>query len=172
MVSTTEVKTRRSRPILFKDEMVRAILAGGKTQTRRIHHPKMADKPCPYGVTGDTLWVRETFCEVNGKLIYKASAPKDFIPPRGWQPSIFMPRENSRLQLKILDTWVEPLNSISEEDARAEGIIQLENGRHFVDGINATKASDAFKMLWERINGADSWERNPNVWVIEFEVIK
>ncbi|HLO48761.1 MAG TPA: hypothetical protein VK211_10140 [Kamptonema sp.] len=172
MVSAVKVKTSRSRPIIFSGAMVRAILAGEKTQTRRILHPKIADKPCPYGVIGDTLWVRETFCKVGEELVYKASVPKDFTNPGCWQPSIFMPREACRLELKIIDTWVEPLNSICEEDAIAEGIIQLDNGRHFVDGINATKASGAFEMLWERINGAGSWGKNPNVWVIEFEVIQ
>ena len=169
MVSTTEVKTRRSRPILFSGEMVRAILAGAKTQTRRIHHPKMADKPCPYGVTGDTLWVRETFCKIDGNVIYRASAPKGFVNPGRWQPSILMPREACRLELKILDTWVEPLNSISEEDARAEGIIQLEEPTLCRRDRIFPNAIEAFKALWESINGAGSWERNPMVWVIEFE---
>lgn len=63
-------------PILFSGEMVRAILEGRKTQTRRIVKPrgvssdvaawlhvmaKGVDMPCPYGQVGDRLWVRETF---------------------------------------------------------------------------------------------------------------
>ena len=74
----------KERPILFSGPMVRAILEGRKTQTRRILHlPDSAkvnrqkgtysfyecgfsakDEPlpkCPYGVPGDHLWVRETF---------------------------------------------------------------------------------------------------------------
>lgn len=73
----------RERPILFSAPMVRAILAGAKTQTRRLVKPNphkvdggvpFADAPawahaepgsevmrCPYGVRGDRLWVRETF---------------------------------------------------------------------------------------------------------------
>lgn len=59
----------KERPILFKAPMVRAILEGRKTQTRRV----IADchllggppteallKMCPYGQPGDRLWVRET----------------------------------------------------------------------------------------------------------------
>lgn len=168
----SEAKTRRSRPILFSSAMVRAILAGAKTQTRRIVHPKIADKPCPYGVTGDTLWVRETFCKIDGNVIYRASAPKDFVNPGSWQPSIFMPREACRLELKILDTWVEPLNSISEEDAMAEGFRKLEKPTLCRRDRVFDTAVEAFKATWESINGAGSWERNPNVWVIEFEVIK
>ncbi len=68
----------KERPILFSAEMVRAILDGRKTQTRRILKPGTL-KPnvralrfencdaaellqthrCPYGAPGDRLWVRE-----------------------------------------------------------------------------------------------------------------
>lgn len=68
----------KERGILFKAEMVRAILDGSKTQTRRIvkgeaHEwlsdftPEYVADPannlCPHGKVGDRLWVRETFCE-------------------------------------------------------------------------------------------------------------
>ena len=62
----------RERPIIFSGEMVRAILDGCKTQTRRVikykpawgeefHLAAKALHLCPYGVPGDMLWVRETF---------------------------------------------------------------------------------------------------------------
>ena len=76
----------KEHPILFSAEMVRAILAGRKTQTRRIIKPQpelrggvwhwkniawdtanaqISDEfiidHCPYGTVGDTLWVREAF---------------------------------------------------------------------------------------------------------------
>lgn len=62
----------KERPILFSAPMVRAIIAGTKTQTRRIvkpqpdfdpYHHLHIDKlgPCKYGEPGDRLWVRETF---------------------------------------------------------------------------------------------------------------
>lgn len=60
----------KERPIIFRAEMVRAILAGRKTQMRRIVKPRhMATVDaeqfpilamCPYGSPGDRLWVRET----------------------------------------------------------------------------------------------------------------
>jgi hypothetical protein len=59
---------RRERPILFSAPMVRAILEGRKTQTRRVCTPTAfysnetrAKRPCPYGHPGDQLWVRETW---------------------------------------------------------------------------------------------------------------
>lgn len=70
----------KERPILFSGPMVRAILDGRKTQTRRIYrgtptidgerHPDGSGETwtdwgrCPYGVPGDRLWVRETwYCD-------------------------------------------------------------------------------------------------------------
>ncbi len=69
MNTATETK---ERPILFNAEMVRAILNGRKTQTRRVvkNPERMQDlltcqeeaaEWCPYGRPGDRLWVRETF---------------------------------------------------------------------------------------------------------------
>lgn len=78
------------RPILFSGEMVRAILDGRKTQTRRVLKPSWsrcldltdpddrarAVEQCPYGVPGDRLWVRETWADVNSSegpaLLYRA----------------------------------------------------------------------------------------------------
>ena len=61
----------KERPIIFRAEMVRAILAGRKTQMRRIVKPlHMATvyaeqfpilAMCPYGSPGDRLWVREAW---------------------------------------------------------------------------------------------------------------
>jgi hypothetical protein len=72
----------KERPIPFTAEMVRAILEGRKTQTRRVIRPQprlqlfdrgscwseggvSADTQtiwnCPYGQPGDRLWVKETF---------------------------------------------------------------------------------------------------------------
>ncbi|WP_199102394.1 hypothetical protein [Aquitalea sp. ASV11] len=68
----------KERPILFSAPMVRALLNGSKTQTRRVvklrngqYLPpsESADRPgwqqllrnCPYGIPGDRLWVKETW---------------------------------------------------------------------------------------------------------------
>ncbi|HHM8950284.1 hypothetical protein ACM7U6_03520 [Pseudomonas aeruginosa] len=76
----------KERPILFTGPMVRAILEGRKTVTRRVVKPQpdflgsMVDPNtpfktldaglhariiCPYGEPGDRLWVRETWTDVN-----------------------------------------------------------------------------------------------------------
>ena len=129
----------RERPILFSGPMVRAILDGRKTQTRRVvklgtrkvdiaSYTKLLDI-CPYGAPGDRLWVRETFAVdvpgCPGGFSYRADHrdPDGDGPanPMTWRPSIHMPRAVSRILLELTDVRAEPLCEISEDDARAEG---------------------------------------------------
>jgi hypothetical protein len=129
----------RERPILFSGPMVRAILAGRKTQTRRIVRPRQVHeginiyyvpKTCPYGRAGDLLWVRETWAPVSTfdpspetGALYRADPMYDGIDQFDWpwKPSIHMPRWASRITLEVTGVRVERLNDISEEDAIAEG---------------------------------------------------
>ncbi|ROI45560.1 hypothetical protein [Escherichia coli] len=140
----------KERGMIFNDEMVRAILGGNKTQTRRIVEEKfygravaaeLLAKHCPYGQPGDRFWVRETY-RVHGKatdvatLVYRASVRNSWteqthrVPvevcnkpvSEKWTPSIHMPRWASRILLEITNVRVERLNDISECDARDEGV--------------------------------------------------
>jgi hypothetical protein len=175
------------RPVLFKGEMVNAILSGKKTQTRRIVKPqpvawskspgllewKFLHLPpegliaeCPYGIPGDTLWIRETFAvhEIGESthIVYRADCGSDGDGAK-WRPSIFMPRKHSRISLKITDVRVERLQDISEGDVMSEGIEHDPNVPSWLK----------FAFLWNSINanrGYD-WDSNPWVWVIEFEKI-
>lgn len=210
--------------MIFNGEMVRAILDGRKTQTRRImkvqpsdgfhpthngydldlnahwYTPGVVDKngylqpakkevfgvadenegyTCPFGAVGDRIWVRETFCAVPdhdepagcSALLYAA----DGNGPYGkWTPSIHMPRCASRITLEITGVRVERLNSISEEDAQAEGM-ELTGWRPTYSdpdsGGEVWTPYDNFAQLWESIYGEGSWQANPWVWVIEFKVV-
>jgi hypothetical protein len=197
------------RPILFSAPMMRAILSGEKTQTRRIVKPQPQANTvtwgctagqgfgfsfgggdrirCKFGEVGDRLWVRETWrpqvIDADGQVrITCVDSCRDVYPPEDWRipksaergnvPSIFMPRWASRITLEITSVRVERLNEISEEDAMAEGM-RLLNGRYtFNDGLwEERTAIDAFKALWHKINGEQSWLANPWVWVVGFKVI-
>ncbi|MEO0002446.1 MAG: hypothetical protein RLZZ22_138 [Pseudomonadota bacterium] len=194
----------KERPILFSAPMVRAILAGTKTQTRRIaagcddlveillQFPKQNSSP--FGQPGDQLWVRERFCPIfpqdphynSGKPIeydYAATYKHgyrlgDLIgEKKKWSPSIHMPRAASRITLEITSVRIEPLQGISIEDAKAEGVWTHESVvsdcmSHF--GIDALAVNPrlAFQMLWDQINGPSSWDANPWVWVVEFKRMK
>lgn len=216
----TEVK---HRPILFSGEMVRAILEGRKTQTRRVvKFPKRAieelgdeeitltrmqdgykdgtrpvwgcdDEPnwfstsCPYGKPGDVLWVREACAHTNQLnihpsdenygVVYKADGePWEDYEGWRWRPSIHMPKAVCRLFLKIKSVRVERLQDITEADAVAEGVEKTLDGykNYCWRGSNAefmshTSAERSFYSLWIKINGPESLNANPWVWVVEFE---
>ncbi len=140
------------RPVLFSGPMVRALLAGTKTQTRRVFKtrnggvwPNPNDLPgmqqvlrtCPYGKPGDRLWVRETWMEcgltrlglmqaafyaADGQTYCDTTASPPTV--RKWKPSIHMPRWASRITLEITSVRVERLQNISEADAVAEGVFR------------------------------------------------
>lgn len=121
------------------------------------------------------------------KPCYHADWTRDeTVEDRGfkWRPSIHMPRWINRITLEIKDIRVERLQDISEEDAEAESIVQFANkgyahygailvdrNRIFQTDIEfvGDTAVEAFRLLWQSINGSDSWNKNPWVWIVEFE---
>jgi hypothetical protein len=184
----------KERPILFSAPMVRALLNGNKTQTRRIvkrlevrdgmPEPEWASllKCCPYGQPGDRLWVRETFNRTNpggndGHYFFRATEANEF-PDAIWKPSIHMPRWASRITLEVTGVRVDRLQDISESDAVAEGCAKNHNGYywgapHPVSGLKQmASAVGAYRDLWESINGPGSWDLNPWVWCVSFKVVK
>lgn len=151
-----------------------------------------------YGAVGDRLWVREAWrahdafdhhpprdIPAGQLLIFEADGDKETFPGTGkYRPPMFMPRWASRINLEIVGVRVERLQDISEADARAEGCITEEiisgydnqpiqvpkeipdeSGKGMVGWENCR---DWYADLWESLNGPDSWDANPWVWVIEF----
>lgn len=127
--------------------------------------------PCPYGKTGDRLWVRESFrlYKVGSSecSAYRATADKDDLEYFRWKPSIHMPRWASRIQLEIGDIRVQRLQDISEADALAEGIVLPCEFKR-----SKRPARTFFSALWISINGVDSWVKSPWVWVVEFKTLE
>ena len=138
---------------------------------------------------GDILWVRETFIncssfkeyplfsEIKGNFCYKTN---NFIGGHKWKPSIHMPKEAARIFLEVTNVRVERLQDISEEDAIAEGIKktwinddikQCRFKNYINDGKGSKSPIDSFNSLWKKINGEDSWNANPWVWVYEFKQV-
>lgn len=168
------------RPILMSAPMVRAILAGAKTQTRRVVKPGTPDdwNACPYGAPGGRLWVRETYMDLGACYLYRADENAEAeralaAPAQRWMPSIHMPRAASRITLEVADVRVERLQEISADDAKAEGISEFIGGwwceHDDAEQIAGMTPQEGYAHLWERINGAGSWAANPWVWVVEFQ---
>lgn len=166
--------------------MVRALLAGRKTQTRRL-----ATSPLRRIQPGDRLYVREsalywwsnTHAEAKRDSV-AAFAADGYELQKGerWTPSIHMPREFSRLTLIVEDVKVEQLQGISEADARAEGIQSLQEPdldgmRHLgVPGLDIDRPThrQAFEGLWSSLHAkpGERWKDNPHVVALTFRVVR
>ena len=141
---------------------------------------------CPFGKTGDRLWVRETFgihpdynppYNFEGQYVYRATDPDwETTDNWEWKPCLFMPRDASRIALEITDIRVERLNDISESEAIAEGIEPIIGqdgetyyGNYGKEDIGHLLTSvESYRSLWQSINGPESWGNNPYVWVVSF----
>lgn len=166
-------------PILFNTEMVRAILDGRKTCTRRLVKPQPT---AHYGTLcikspyqpGDILYVRETWMDYAGLIMYKADCNKYKLESLnfagfGWKPSIHMPKNVARIWLKVTDVRVERLQEITSEQICREGV-----ETEYPHVLNGEEKRYAFSVLWNStIKKSDldryGWHANPWVWVIEFE---
>lgn len=93
----------------------------------------------------------------------------------------FMPKSYARIWLEISSVRVERLNDITWEDAEAEGIqcvpTEDEEDSYWCVEPNdergtADRPDDVFSFLWESINGRESWDANPWVWVVEFRRVE
>lgn len=190
-----------AKPILFNTEMVRALLEGRKTATRRVMKPQplfkthrkyvFDDDVCPKKwescddiITtyqyqpGDYLYVRETWQCLNPysdkEYVYKASCDEDFAKDIGnWKPSIHMPKEAARIFLRVTDVRVERLQDISEEQAIKEGCY---HGALFEGGdTDAIKARGRFITLWDstiKKQDLDRYGWEANPWVWVIEFEK
>jgi len=145
---------------------------------------------CPYGKSGDLLWVRETWASNNlpslngGQTFYKAD--EQYGPYNGmkWKPSIHMPKKAARIWLEVVSVNVERLQNITEEDANAEGVLLMQKdgaGSAYKDYTGKmlclTSARDSFESLWRSINNDPKkpnthWDANPWVWVVEFKKVE
>ena len=163
-----------------------------------------SDTPCAtcasrfpgLAAAGDRIWVRETWdwrdwqsmANRKVRIAYAADgaqvdtiAPCDWNPvvynAARWHPSIHMPRWASRITLPLASVRVERLQTISETDSMAEGVIQdPETGywgvagrphRLSADDSDRLTARDAFTDCWKELYGQESWDANP--WVAVYQ---
>jgi hypothetical protein len=183
----------KERPILFSGPMVRAILEGRKTQTRRVVNididPKVgrfleADPSgfwgfanddhfpiqcihCPYGIKGDRLWVRETWTPVS---TYEPSAETgalykaDFIGSEDFVDWRWKPSIH-------MPRWASRI-TLEITGLRVERLQEISEADAIAEGIQHRTMNNPiveFQWLWESISGPGSWAMNPWVWVLEFE---
>lgn len=187
------------KPILFNTEMVRAILAGRKTVTRRViksqpdsdyeavkgmyrdgkgklcavfHSSEEIKSVYPNCDRGDILWVRETFAQPAKHIFwYKADFRLQNIL---WRPSIHMPREAARIFLRVTGVHVERLRDVTDHEAEKEDVLKVREHEYKGQKHLFYAPRAAFHEIWDSTVdpyylGLFGWEANPWVWVIEFE---
>lgn len=143
------------------------------------------DIPCPYGVPGDRLWVREAswiwgtwvheedgwhFHEHYSRQVTFDGVDVSLVGRRGdteprWirRPGMFMPRWACRTVLEITEIRVQRVQEISYEDEGAEGVML---------GPDCNDRHSGFIALWDSINGPGNWDVNPWVWAISFRKVQ
>lgn len=138
------------RPMIFNTEMVKALIDGRKTVTRRPATDVLYSEEvgfCARGIcfgigsdqketqnnfinsypkcparVGDMIYVRETYGNAGCRWTFKADDDGAHCMVKKWIPSIHMPRSDSRLTLKVTDVRIEHVQEISEQSAIAEGV--------------------------------------------------
>lgn len=171
--------------------MVRALLAGQKTQTRRpmkpiptgetVHggeiwplHPGGGVMECQLAASGEILWVREPFAHAADGLEFEADVGPAQAAKRQWRPGRFLARPHCRRWLRVTRVWPQRLQAMTASEAEAEG---------FPPALRQTtlqtsqQARDWFRDLWDSIYGTGelagdlTWQQNPWVWAIEFKLL-
>ncbi|HEK1146865.1 TPA: ASCH domain-containing protein [Proteus mirabilis] len=146
--------------IKFNDVMLKAVIDGRKTQTRRPikPQPKVTEDGLRYlSAWQDGYTLSEQVCAAWRHGFVDVDCPYGEI---GDIINIANKDGNIKGKIEITDVWVQQVNDISESDAEAEGF----------DGKLNAHTSD-FAAIWIAIYGIDSWVNNEWVWVIEFRRI-
>jgi hypothetical protein len=195
----TQVK---ERGIIFNLEMVRAILDGRKTQTRRVIKPLprllRTDYPpdvpvitehwtipnrgdgtwvCPYGQIGDRLWVRETWSVDDYIYIEYEDRDKVYYMADEEHPEMF-PRKRPSIHMP---KWASRI-TLEITNVRVERLQEISEEDAVKEGAEKMHLDDlgqtwktynrGFQSLWESIHGQGSWSLNQFVWVIEFRRVE
>lgn len=184
----------KERGMIFNAEMVRALLDGRKTQTRRpikwkqtrlteigeredgskwpwsedVEHACDFWHPCPFGAVGDRIWVRETFCAV-----------PDHEEPAGCSALLYAADGNGpygKWTPSIhMPRWASRI-LLEITSVRVERLHDMNETDSLAEGIQFSPyplvSLNEFALLWESIYNVDpskSWKANPWVWVIEFK---
>lgn len=184
------------RGILYSGAMIRALLDGSKTQTRRPIGHKVdrngfiafpvgkltteylngndpeALARCPHGAPGDLLYCKETWTNLalegfEPVIIYRADGNGVLPPGVKWRPSIFLPKRFARIWLEITEVRVERVCDITPADAIAEGIRPTATSQTI--DCDTPNPVDEFRSLWESTYPGtwESW-----CWAISFKRIE
>lgn len=133
---------------------------------------------CPYGKVGDKLWTKEIWapCDKNGfprsrtsaflygdKISYKTTLPENFSKDVAWRSPRYMPKWASRATIELTRVRAQKIQDITEDDARAEGVLPafpVADKRWLI----------GFQRYWDSIQNEPwaMWDANPWVFALDF----
>jgi hypothetical protein len=192
-VKTTEI---RERPILFKPSLVRAILSGAKTQTRRCivcpqHRKPPRDVIGPSYEENDGEWRMD--CDFPTAIVsaFPVRCPYGRPGDRLWVRETWSIGGNGpfyRADVKQPETvkyaWKPSIHmprkysrlKLELEEVRAERVQEITAADARAEGRSMRKKDGAgyFPETWDAINKKRGlgWAVNPWVWVLSFKVLK
>ena len=186
------------KKIMFNDQfgLTQAVLEGRKTQTRRIVSCKLINE---FGLNKFNDKSFEIIQHANYKIgeivavaqTYKdAGVPEDFVAEmlepqaqftKGWNNKMFVKAWLLPNRIRITDIKVERMQDISDEDCLKEGVVRKSIaytvGDYLLwDDMKRQRGFDtlreAFAVLIDNVSGKGTWDKNPWVFVYEFELVK
>lgn len=186
------------RPIIFSAPMVRALIDGRKTMTRRLawkvadrqpdiiaggSHARMSaivrrSSPWQRVRPGDRLWTRETW---KPHALYAHTKPRD-IPPS----TVFYRADDQYAPSNT--KWVSPIHmprwasrlTLVVTATKIERLQAISEADAKAEGVErpvllhwpTSPFRSAFRGLWDELHGEDAWANNPEVVAISFRVIR
>lgn len=188
----------KERPIIFNTDMVKAILEGRKTMTRRPikckemftvfrypdgrlwptecdYNENIADNEmkCPFGKPGDMLYVRETWAKLSRidghkELFYAADGKKNM---RVGFPCLWNWKPSIHMPKEYARIWLRITDVRVERVQDISEVDAYEEGADFCLDVDGDTFRERFMNLWNLIYGKGDykWENNPFTWVVEFE---
>jgi hypothetical protein len=189
VINGTKLHTRR---IITPQPNEILYLGGGRYGSVTSHDrggmPNAYDIIKPKYKVGEKVYLKEPYKVIDDVVFYKYGEHKDISGKGRWKNKLFMPADQARYFMEIIDVRCERLQDISDEDCIKEGIVYdgvstddngkvtfswLKNGLGNKDGEFLYKEPQkAYADLIDSINGKGTWESNPYTWVYEFKLIK
>jgi hypothetical protein len=169
--------------ILFnrKFGLLDAVLKLHKTQTRRICLDQInptANKSKWH--IGEVVAISQPYKDILSSAYCDKYELDKLTHTKGWSNAMFTKSDLMPHHIKITGIKVERLQDISDEDCLKEGIYEDSGDDEFPpsifyefegnkdDGFDTPR--EAFAALISKVSGKGTWERNPFVWVYEFNL--
>lgn len=174
----------------------------GKYEELRWWQPCLEFEECLYGYTENEDWevieprynvgeivaVAQSYQELDNEWccnhvgVHPAESPYSSCENMaGWNNKMFVRADLMPHRIQITDIRIEWLQDISDDDCMKEGLEWQHGANMFYVNYNRTNNSrkllgdtprEAFASLIDKVSGRGTWDRNPFVWRIEFELVK